>query len=126
MVAVDEVFLFGQVGQKQEKNKSSKFNKTMQKQAKEMKQMKWIATLTYNYITIWEIPSIAPGSQVSVKFSTAITVSFTPPSGKQFLWKNANLTRNPYIFSPSICRKRIPDKSLFQVAESMFEETKRL
>ena len=48
-------------------------------------------------------PFIVPGFQRSLNSSTVATVSFTRPSGKKFLRKNAKLTRNPFLL-PSIVR----------------------
>ena len=49
------------------------------------------------------ILSIAPGFQRSLNSSTAATLSFTRPSGCWFLWKNAKMTRIPFV-SLSIVR----------------------
>ena len=50
-----------------------------------------------------ETPSIVLGFSQSLNFSTVATVPSTRPSGKQFFWKNAKLTRNPFV-SLSIAR----------------------
>ena len=49
------------------------------------------------FFTNGGILSISRGFQISLSFTTVATVSFTCPFGRYFLWKEAELRRNPIL-----------------------------
>ena len=83
------------------RNKKVIFQKQqlMHQQTIEIKQLKQLTIVKGKYSSseMAEFHPLLRASRDHATFSTVATVSFTHPSGKKFLWKNAQLTRNLFL-----------------------------